>query len=139
MWTHHPEGQNRRLPGDDDPQPPIAEEAMGRADEQQTQRWQHSRERPGEEAHAVPEVLGEAERRHLPLVVPQGSFDHRRDGAEEVPDAGDGLQPRTPAIGSWRRPSASPQLSPLDSPRCNKDTRLKSQSEAQVLNTYHTE
>lgn len=77
---------------DDEPQPPVAKEAMGRADEQQPPCRQHGRERPSEEAHAVLEVLGDAERRHLPLVVPQHALDHRRDGAEEVPDPGHGLR-----------------------------------------------
>jgi hypothetical protein len=33
---------------------------------------QHGREHAGEDPTAVPEALGDAERRHLPLVVPPG-------------------------------------------------------------------
>jgi len=91
--THQPEGQRRHLPGDDEPEPAVPEEVLRRADEQHRPRRQHGRERAGEEADAVAEVLGDAERGHLALVVPEGRLDHRRDGAEEVADAGHGLQP----------------------------------------------
>jgi hypothetical protein len=91
--THHPEGQCRRLPGDDEPEPAVAEEVLHGADEQHRPRRQHGRERAGEEADAVAEVLGDAERGHLALVVAQRGLDDRRDGAKEVPDAGHGLQP----------------------------------------------
>ena len=81
------------MPGDDEPEPAVAEEVLRGADEQHRPRRQHGRERAGEEADAVAEVLGDAERGHLALVVAQRGLDDRRDAAEEVPDAGHGLQP----------------------------------------------
>ena len=91
--AHHGEGKRGRLVGDDEPEPAVAEEVLHGADEQHPPGRQHGRERAGEEADTVPEVLGDAERRHLALVVAEGVLDDRRDGAEEVADAGHGLQP----------------------------------------------
>jgi hypothetical protein len=50
-------------------------------------------ERVGEEADAVAKVLRDVERGELTLVVPQRGLDHRRQAAEEVPDARAGLHP----------------------------------------------
>lgn len=91
--AYQPEGQRRRLPGDDEPEASVAEEVLRGADGEQRPRRPRRRERAGEKAEAAPEVLGDAQRGHLPLVVAQPGLDHRRDGAEDVRRAGHGLHP----------------------------------------------
>ena len=91
--AHHRDGQRRCLAVDDEPEPAVAEEVLRGAHEQHRPRRQRGRERAGDDADVAPEVLGDGQRGHLPLVVPEGGLEHRRDGAEEVPDAGHGLHP----------------------------------------------
>ena len=107
--THHPEVQRRRLPGDDEPEPAVAEEVLRRAHEEHRPRRQRSRERAGDDADVAPDVLGDGQRGHLPLVVPEAGLEHWRDGAEEVADAGHGLHPHCSHQHQPSVPAEGPQ------------------------------
>jgi hypothetical protein len=104
--AYQPEGQRRRVPGDDEPEPAVAEEVLRGADGQQRPRRPRRRERAGEEAEAAANVLGDTQRGHLRLVVAQPGLDHRRDGAEDVSGAGHGLHPHGP---NEHKPSVRPE------------------------------
>jgi hypothetical protein len=91
--SYRPERGHGGPAGDGEPNPPVANEVLRGADEERGPEREHGAERAGEEADAVAEVLGDAERGELALAVPQRGLDHRRQAAEEVPDARAGLHP----------------------------------------------
>jgi len=57
-------------------------------------------------AGARPATMSQSQ---LPLVVPEGGLERRRDGAEEVPDAGHGLHPHCRHEHQPSAPGEGPQ------------------------------
>jgi hypothetical protein len=91
--SYRPERGHGGPAGDGEPDPAVADEVLRGADEERGPEREHGAERAGEEPHAVAEVLGDAESGEVALVVPQRRLDHRREAAEEVPDARARLHP----------------------------------------------
>lgn len=77
--THSPQRQGREPASHNEPNPAIANKVLQSSDEHRRPKRQNLAERAGEKPYAIPQILCDAKRSKLALVIAQRCFDYGRD------------------------------------------------------------